>query len=327
MILLAACAFLAGQPTFANTHPRTIEARRTTPESIAVAPTDLPVQEESIRQRIRVKNLRTHARLVNGKIIIDSFSGTFAGGAVRSNGPLNLADARGLSAVNVQFNDVRIEELGRQLGFEFPASVTGRISGTASLRWQGNSATDVRKTLSGRMSVTLQNGEIAGVDGLSRLAQFSGVKELESLKFGFGRLELTADHGRLKISSAEATGTVQSVSARGDLDLASGKVAARIALALSQKAAAHSTNEYVRQLGAATEARPNAYVDMKLPVLISGTLAKPQAAVDYSSLDVAQALALTGSHLQGANASSPTRPGRAAGEPTWVGTFRGILGQ
>lgn len=172
--------------------------------------------------KIRLRGAKMQTKLEAGKMVLTGFNGGFGGGQVEMSGRINSAAADADSQqLNVKFANVALDQVLALLSPSFvnPALKGLTVSGNAVGDWQGVSLKSVGSSLQGNFELTLGAGALADPALLAKLAEVTGIKDLQPISFESGRLMGSAQDGQVKLTSLEFSGPDFKLQANGSIDL------------------------------------------------------------------------------------------------------------
>jgi uncharacterized protein YhdP len=242
--------------------------------------------------QIRLKNFKTKSRISpTGGLVIESFSGNFAGGQIAGIGRVDLSDKSGPQNIKVQLKNVNLAELASLVNLPIGSVLPGRVSGSVNVNWIGMGYHDIRRTLSGNASLHFGSSQIAGLGALQKLADFTGLPQMKELAFQSGSARIQISGGVLTVADLKFSGASQQFTASGKMDLDTEEVEGRIQFAVSRELAAASSREFIRE-AVQKSISDEALVNIPVPLNLKGQLGELSTEADLSGVSFRTAISL-----------------------------------
>jgi uncharacterized protein YhdP len=304
-IVALVAAYAAGLlPTTAQARPVHAVANA---QTLRVKPSGSSTLQASGRQ-VRMKNFKTKSHISEkGGLVIESFSAEIGGGRVAGVGKVDLSDKSATQKMRVQLSNVDLAQLAQTLSLPLGGALPGKVSGTVDVAWLGSGYDEIRHSVTGNADLRFGASEFANLVGLDKLAEFAGVPGLKELAFTSGEAKLTADAGKLTVTSVKLSGPGEEFTAKGTIDLTTDEIDGRIDVAVASELAQQSENQLVRD--AAANANGAKLVKLPVPLSITGPLSAPETQADLKSVDFKTAVSLAkGSFFKGETKPAEVKP-------------------
>jgi len=233
--------------------------------------------DKVIAHGLPIDNLLLDYHLADNRLEVRRMSGTLAGGRFEKNATIDLGQKGFAYQTDVQLQDVAAGPLLKVLLPEMQGTVSGQLSGQASLAGRGVTRPALVKNLRGEGTVKLLNGVADGTRLSRGLVALLGLDQLRqvTIREAAGRFRL--DNGSVRIKGALA-GRDLRMAPEGSLEFGG-----RVDLALPTSLAP----EVAAKLGARGSFGRLLKDDQgwtMLPLKVEGTFADPKVSLDNRQL-------------------------------------------
>lgn len=229
-------------------------------------------------RQVHVQGGKMATRMVNGKMILTGVQGKVGGGQVHMAGRVAV-DSEKSNNATVKFDDLSLAEAAEMVGYPKTGSHLDEatISGFAKGRWQGEGLKEIASSANGTLTVESGPGVITDTAVLERLAEITGIANLEELRYSNVKLRARAADGKITIDSITASGPNFKLSAKGVYAAGDDNLEMHIEASVSPEMAAKSSYmKFSNVMGFLRgEEKPETGEFIKVPTLIvSGELKK-----------------------------------------------------
>ena len=225
-----------------------------------------------------LSDLSSTLDVVPGRLTLNPLAFRIFGGAYHGRLDVNTARATPELALTGRVENLDVPELATLAGS--PGSITGKLSGTCSIRSEGADSQAIVRLAHGTMTATITDGKIPGLDMVRTVVLAFG-KPTGAPPAGsgsaFSRLGGTfaIQNGTLRSDDLALASRDFDMAGRGTLVVASGRVDAHATVVLSPELTAQSGTDLRRY--AARDGR------VVVPAIISGTLTQPTVSLDVTA--------------------------------------------
>lgn len=257
------------------------------PANVPPVPTrrSVTVAEPLSRLRVRLKNPKIDMQLANGKPLITGVSGLIGGGSIAVRSRIDMGNAAGPQSAHINAHGMSLPELADIVDLRIPGKLTGRVSGTADVNWQGMQGSSIRNSLNGAVSLDLGPGKLSDSSLLRKAAESAGIANFDELEFTGGRIEGRVKEGLFTITDAHLTGQEFDLNIGGTVDLATNRmnleVRSKVTEALAQRSTYYKMKNSLSSLFTSKPKdtpAPDALVELPL-VVVAGAMSRPEVKV------------------------------------------------
>ena len=182
---------------------------------------------------LRLRDGAASVLVESGRLDLSLLRATVAGGTVKGRLSTALDENRSDLKGQLALDRVDVAEVLRELAL--PSGLSGIVQAQAVLEAPADDGSDLRGRLAGRMTASLRDGEIAGLDTAETWrrasATASGPAPLGPIALGSGRtpfskadVQVTVQDGIARVTSGSLEGGAVAASLGGQVSLASGTV-------------------------------------------------------------------------------------------------------
>jgi uncharacterized protein involved in outer membrane biogenesis len=151
--------------------------------------------------------------------------------------------------------------------------IEGTMSCQSSAKGQGLQPDSLAKNLSGNFSFTMSDGQLSNVPVLNTIAELTRISELQEVRFYTAKGRFDAQNGRITIPELDFVGKQQKLGLTGWANF-NQEIELQISLALG--AGLEKKVQDIKYIGELLTTK-DGYVELPIPIVIGGTLAKPKA--------------------------------------------------
>ena len=244
-----------------------------------------------IRIRSRIRSFQSDGHLVGGKVKVTHFSGDLGGGRIQFNGNLDWTNKTGQQTARVTLQNVDSRQFLSAFNLDFDARIVTRVNADVSVKWQGISMPDLRRSMNGSMSMRTGRGRVDKSTVFDALAEATGIQDLRSVDFESCAGDGEVRNGVLYFENARINGDFVRLLAAGKVDVPSDSIEIEVHLAILPELAMRSARADVRTVGALlAQAKSlqdqDGFVQLPVPVYLTGTFTKPHASVAGITFEV-----------------------------------------
>lgn len=213
----------------ASATPSSSSAAKTSEE---LGPINLPLKAqgtvaitETLYKGLAIRDFQMNYRLENNVLTIDPMTGKVAEGTFKEIARIDLGKKGLAYNSTLTLEGVQAEPLVAAFAPKAKGTVFGALNLQSRLDGTGTTSEAIKRNLSGKGEMLLNNGRFTGSGIVAGLASFLAVEELKDLKFNEARGSYTIDQGRVNLKSSFKGEQVRmtpqgSVGLDGSLDVA-----------------------------------------------------------------------------------------------------------
>jgi hypothetical protein len=257
----------------------------------AVAPVAITQSDETltkiIRLRSKLKNFRMTWDPASRGNLLTGFTAELGGGKIVATGRINWLIPRGTHHLHLRLDGVDFKTALTALNMQMDGRVVGRLSGEMEFEWSGLRLREIKQTATGRVRLTLSEGEASRMTILRTLSTMSGIRELETIRFNGGEMTARVRDGRIEVERLIIATPDAEFEGRGWCVLATEEMLAEFEMSVRPSLALRSHRHDVRVLGGRNGDRMaglanSAHALVRVPGVarFAGTLSNPAPLVN-----------------------------------------------
>ncbi|BCR05142.1 hypothetical protein DESUT3_22110 [Desulfuromonas versatilis] len=273
----------AAAPAVAGEEAKPAPAAKGAPAS-EIGPFDLPLKadgtvkiKQALYQGLSIDNFDMAYRLIDNVLTIDKMTGNVAGGTFSETATVDLRKKGLAYKTNLNVQGVKAEPVVAVFMPKASGTVFGTLNINGEFSGTGTLPDAIKRSLGGNGKLVLADGKLTGSNLVQGFSQFLNLEELRDLQFSQAKGSFTVENGRVKLSSDFSGKDLRmapqgSVGLDGSLDV---RLDARISPALTDK---------LDKKGKFTQFLKDQEGWGQVPVLVTGTAARPSFALDTSAI-------------------------------------------
>jgi AsmA protein len=243
-------------------------------------PLDLPITlsgtatiKQALYRGLVIDGLQARYRLEKNILQIEELTGQVAGGTFRETARIDLGHPGFAYRAQLSTRGVQADPLLSAFAPKTAGTVFGLLNLDLDLAGQGTELTVLRKHLSGKGELLLQEGRLAGSNLVKGLSDFLGLPELSVMGFDQAKGRFAINQGRLDLTSTLISQDLH-LAPQGDVGL-DGTLNLGLDLRLSPE-----LTEKLDSSGRFAQFLVDADGWGQVPLKIKGSLARPSFALD-----------------------------------------------
>lgn len=258
-------------------------ASATTPRA-AAAPVAITQSDETltkiIRLRSKLKNFKMTWDPASNGNLLTGFTAELGGGRIAAKGSINWLNPQGPHRLNLRLEGVDFKTALTALNMQMDGRIVGRLSGEMDFEWSGLKLRQIKQTATGRVHLTLSEGEASRMTILRTLSGLSGIRELEMIRFTGGEMIAAVRGGRIEVERLVISTPDAEFEGRGWCLLVTEEMLAEFEMSVRPHLAMRSHRPEVRMLGGTLNRVPalrdsDALVRVPVVARFAGTLSNP----------------------------------------------------
>ncbi len=240
-----------------------------------------PAEMAAVRKEVKslgISNFQLQSRQVDGRLAIDSFTGTLGGGTIAGQGLIDWSRQNDTHHLTLQITNVEAEALLKAFSIKLDARISSTVSGVLQLQWQGLRGSNPRATMNGSVNLQFSAGRIYNADVLNGLAQVTGIAQIQQIEISGALLAGNISDGIMSVSRADISGPYTQATGTGAFDLRTEEIKLRFAPDVTPSLLQLSQRPEIRALG--TLAGKSGFRPLPMQIRMFGTIRNPR--FDYS---------------------------------------------